>query len=302
MVAYTRLIQAVVELNLTYVCNPSNWDAGGHGYNNVGQIIGCEASAKPIGNIVAYEDVADLRWENATLSQLRSAQKLQEDTVYRIPARDGCVPDGRGFQRSYRWYRSQFHAVRLQNVERLKDLCWKKLGAANMTKVAVAVRRGDDPKRGYNVSTYKRLLDDLFGGGIPGVRGLEKESTYIAIISEAPENASEMLPFREYPHAGFVFSQACTGFGEGAADCDLTADEEASAGRRDLRCKDVCLRQVAKDLDCMATSDVLLTSHGSFSRLATALQDPGLSVVQFRDFTGSYGGSVKVLPRRYFST
>jgi len=124
----------------------------------------------------------------------------------------------------------------------------------------VHIRRGDDPKRGFPVNTYLRILEALFDGHIPGVSAIPNE-THIMIISETSWDDPEFLAF----------------------------DKLRSASKVDFRLGDECVQvhqfqnvshcfsRLVSDMDCMTTSDILLGSHGAFSSAVRAMQLKGKS-------------------------
>jgi len=257
LAAYSHLISAVIDLNMTYVCQPSNWACGGHGYNLCGGIIGC--SDTTLGNMVALKTVQRMKTINITLKELRSLRTRPHNVLYQIPRMDNCAGSGEGFRGSWMWYRSQYHLVRLHDPHRQTARCWTRPG---MLKVAVAIRRGDDPKRGYPVAQYVRILDALFDDQIIDVHANARKAD-IAVIAETPEDDPEMHAFLKYRKSSsvkFFLGAGCPPhFQEG------------------------CYNRMVADLDCMATSDVLLISHGSFSTLAVAVQQKGVSLVMKKD-------------------
>mmetsp|Transcript_122758 Transcript_122758/g.382182 ORF Transcript_122758/g.382182 Transcript_122758/m.382182 type:complete len:351 (+) Transcript_122758:99-1151(+) len=269
LAAYSILYRAAVELNMTPVCRPSNWDNIQHGYNNSGAILGCANDHPPMGNQVSLSAVSGLPVVTTTVEELHAeAARLNPDVVYEIPKNTDCGTSGTGLTISYKWFRQQYHTVRLADPARRSPECWgggvKSSGP--LTRVALAIRRGDNPERGYPAATYVRILDALFDGSIPGVRAIPDE-THIMVISETSWDDPEFLAFDKFRSASKVDFRLGT-------ECSEVQMFENVAH---------CLGRLVADMDCMTTSDVLLSSHGAFSAAVSALQQTGKSLVMKQD-------------------
>jgi len=265
--AYSKVVRAVLDLDMTFVCQPSNWGCGGHGYNQCGGMIGCTETAA-LGEMVPLGAVAHLKRIPTTVEELRnhSAEELRSlrGVVYYLPEMQYCLgTSATPFGGAWPWFRSQFREARLRDPRRRTARCWGEPGAA-ATKIAVTIRRGDDPHRGYPMATYTALLDLLFAGKIEGVQA-KAASSHIAVLSEVPADDPEARAFDKYRRLGgrvsYHLGAACQG----------------------ITLIDSCWARLEDDLDCMATSDILLISHGDFSALAVAVQDGGVSLVFRQD-------------------
>jgi len=268
---------AVLKLNMTPVCRPSNWWNQGHGYVNSGFLLGCVDYHPPIGKQVPLSAVSGLTVKTARVNWLQAnAANLEENVVYEIPWQTDCGPASPpGLAGSYKWYRQQFHAVRLADPARRSPECWGGGGAEPsrpLTRVAVHIRRGDDPKRGFPVHTYVRILEELFNGKISGVSAIPNK-THIMVIAETSWDDPEFLAFDKFRLASRV---------------DFRFGAECVKVQR-LQNTSHCLELLVSDMDCMTTSDVLLGSHGGFSAALWVLQQTGKSLAMQVDsqWTGS---------------
>mmetsp|Transcript_122757 Transcript_122757/g.382178 ORF Transcript_122757/g.382178 Transcript_122757/m.382178 type:complete len:351 (+) Transcript_122757:99-1151(+) len=269
LASYTFMYRAALELNMTLVCRPNNWNAVQHGYSNTAAIIGCTDDAPPMGNQVSLSAVSGLPVSNTALERLHAeAAHLKQNVVYKIPWNTDCGNSGTPLTVAWKWYRQQYHAVRLADPARRSPECWgggvKSSGP--LTRVALQIRRGDNPGRGYPAATYVRILDALFDGSIPGIRAIPSE-THIMVISETSWDDPEFLAFDRFRSASKVNFRLGT-------ECSEVQMFENVAH---------CLGRLVADMDCMTTSDVLLTRHGTFAAAVSALQQTGKSLVMKLD-------------------
>ena len=54
------LIELAVKYNLTYVCQPDEFETGGHATGNLGHLFGCDSNSTAHGHMAAYDDVSAL--------------------------------------------------------------------------------------------------------------------------------------------------------------------------------------------------------------------------------------------------
>jgi len=158
---------------------------------------------------------------------------------------------------SYKWFRNQYHTVRLYDIHRRQSACQVAASAHGKSKsVVVHVRRGDG---GGNLLMPSRkfadVLDKVFRCDAPSACVNESEA-HISILAETSETDPEIREFDKYTKAAVTY---------------FLGNPERDRGRS--------IERLVRDLDCMSLSDVFVMSSGSFSSLGAALQSNGVSLV-----------------------
>ena len=262
-----------------YVCNPGDWETGGHSTGNVGALFGC---------------ARDRVWGNSTLIASRSALKearfvaarLQSDTSSKYLLRmKGDEPLFRGtahqlnprpdprrkvpvvyqlrcpggqtttHEVSWQWLQAQYNAVRIQE-NRKPD--W---GSATF-RIALQLRRGDRPDS-CPLFLYLNALRYLFAA-IPEI---SPENVAISVIGELDPGSREFACLSQIPNLTFLAGRALAGGGSNGY----------------VRLK--------RDLDFIASSNVLvLGGGGSFPSFTATLQTAGGIILHSRTKDGGVDG------------
>jgi len=262
------MLNLAVKLKMPYVCRDGDFDTAGHASSNLAKLFGCSENAEQaqgekavtfssLPATLMFKKAKLLNEDNMTTATL--SVPLQDNTLYWL--QDDCnddkdIPHER-FGASWRWFRDQFSHVREMDTKRQNVKCWTD---PNKKRIALHIRRGDDPKmaRGKDFATYKRILDALFDCTAHHKElCLKKEQAQIVVMAETPKTDPEMHLFNK------AFSESTVNLLLGEQEND-----EAAATAR-----------LISDLDCMSTADVLVTSGGGFSAMAAALvKDSGVSL------------------------
>mmetsp|Transcript_97294 Transcript_97294/g.303436 ORF Transcript_97294/g.303436 Transcript_97294/m.303436 type:complete len:279 (+) Transcript_97294:277-1113(+) len=156
--------------------------------------------------------------------------------------------------RSYKWFRSQYHLVRKADKKRLAPECLD----GTKKNIVLAIRKGDDPKRGFKAETYLDLLGLIFGGKIERTR-INSTEARVVVISEAEEADRDMVTLRKSFQQSGLPAKFLLGKPEEAL--------EASQAR------------LVRDMDCMALSDVLVLSDSGFSDVGAVVQQTGVALM-----------------------
>lgn len=281
-----RYVRAAVALaqaaKLQYVCNPDEFVTVSHGTGALGMLFDCESRISASGTMVPEASVERLTWVNASaldvstgeeaspisagplifapktlisrLEDLRLVSKEEgpgtqvDATRPTVRWLHGC-PAINTWGTTRSWFRTQFHAVRLKKQ---RPLPWQQV---NSWKIALHVRRGDEGHSGLAslpIKHYIVALSSILAALRPLVTEAATEIFVLAEVSDVQEFKSLV---RRFPNARIFAGSAAAGSGE--------------AGQARL----------IHDLDVMATSDILVCSHGQFSSLGAALQaDPGIAL------------------------
>mmetsp|Transcript_46659 Transcript_46659/g.133067 ORF Transcript_46659/g.133067 Transcript_46659/m.133067 type:complete len:440 (-) Transcript_46659:38-1357(-) len=303
-------ISIALEKNLTYICNPGDFDTALHNTGNMGYLFGCFNKSYVVGDLAAYNKVKQmsLSWQPYPLagppqgkpptpqpgsaSSARPGPPAKNDSrallpgvVYTIKECKPVPPWGV----SYRWLSSQYHLVRQKQKARRRSACWdpKPFFAPIFVKgwkprknVVIAMRKGDSPTRSPGGRAYSLLLAALFDGKIPGAQ-VTKAMTNLVVISETTEEDPTVEFFKQ--HYG----------PKNTSNTSVPVLRKARRGRRSDNSLGLKLflgtpeedektarTRIVRDLDCMALSDVLILSDSGFSDLGAALQRaPGIALV-----------------------
>eukprot|EP00440_Ansanella_granifera_P026717 gb/GFBE01029014.1/.p1 GENE.gb/GFBE01029014.1/~~gb/GFBE01029014.1/.p1 ORF type:complete len:377 (+),score=83.41 gb/GFBE01029014.1/:1-1131(+) len=261
------LLNIAERFNLTYVCQEDDFKTGGHATGNMGYLFGCDGQGKSVGdNIANFNHLPKgLTWKTAHIlnpkDKLHSHLDipLEDNTIFFL--HEDCYVDPKthfpmeAFGESYKWFRSQYAQVRNLDASRRNPSCWD--GANGKKKIALHVRRGDGGGRGYAVEFYKKTLDAIFQCKTKMKELCIKEKdAHVVVMAETDPNDPEMKHFKDTQEAMVSL---------------LLGKPETDADRSRER--------LVRDLDCMSVADVLITSGGGFSALASAvLHDEGRSL------------------------
>ncbi|CAJ1449572.1 unnamed protein product [Effrenium voratum] len=267
-----RRIEFIIALaekyGCAYVCNPQDWETGGHATGNVGSLFGCRkdgvvgdakriASRKAIGRVrsatvrVEYDKSRSVRLKGGKPLLRSSAWYIRRslaDGVYKLQCPGVQTVT---HETTWQWIQGQFDAVRL--AEGRSAAFW---GSATF-RIAIQMRRGDRPEA-CPLYLYLNALRFVFGA-LPGVTS---RNTKLLIIGEVDPASPEFACLRRFGGAvDFLAGRAILGKG--------------SQGYESLR----------RDLDHIAGSNVLiLGGGGSFPSLAALVQrtDAGQVILHSR--------------------
>lgn len=258
-----------VSQNLGLVCQPAEWETGGHGTGNMGYLFGCKSETETEGEFFPIADVlrdSTLTWENVTAIATeettfidktlhRLSKPVQAGRIYNLA--DGCnwiEQWGKG----WRFFRSQYHLVREKDPSRLRK-------KADGFTIAVMIRRGDggmhgvqEDGRGFKVHTYALAVEKFLDH-----YEMAKREVKILVIAQESEDSEDAKNLVER------FS-AMSGTGKYAI-----VDVKFSFGVEETERQQVARERLVRDLDMASLSDVLILSKGSFSSLAAAIQFDG---------------------------
>lgn len=267
------MLNVAERFNLTYVCQPGDFDSSDHSTGNLGFLFGCTSASEATGKRVVSSNAlpAGLSQKKTQIVNMTDKKNshldlpIEDNSLYVLHG--DCLGDrhqGRpmeAFGESYKWFRSQYHHVRKLDEKRLAPSCWNV--STGKTKIAVHVRRGDDDEhRGKNLDFYMQVLSSLFQCRVQ-VKGhcVKEQDADVVVIAETSLSDPEMQPF-------LSFKQAVVRL--------MLGPPEKKPERARERFMD--------DLDCMSVADVLITSGGGFSALAAAvLHDEGVSLAFAED-------------------
>ena len=254
-----------------YVCNPKDWETGGHSTGNVGMLFGCSRDGI-VGNSTLIASTSVLKSQGATvetaslhfdksgphLVRIKSGQPMFRGSAYSMSPK----PDPRRkrpavyklscpqvqtvtHQMSYQWLQAQYSAVRLQDGRKTD---W---GSATY-RIALQLRRGDRPEA-CPLFLYLNALRYVFAA----MPQISLQNSKILLIGEVNPKSNEFECLSEIQNLQFLASRRLVGRG--------------SSG----------LKALKRDLDYIATSNILiLGGGGSFPSFAATLQAFGSTSIQ----------------------
>jgi len=135
-----------------------------------------------------------------------------------------------------------------------------------LKNIVIHIRRGDVvPKTNYyglsaSIESYVDLLERIFSGHFPHV-AIESKQSRIIVIAETPEDDPDMKLFKD------AF--------EGEAKIEMWLGEGGGVNSGSTTGIVAVRQRFVRDLDCMASADVLIKSGGEFSLLAGVLNKNG---------------------------
>mmetsp|Transcript_29109 Transcript_29109/g.90730 ORF Transcript_29109/g.90730 Transcript_29109/m.90730 type:complete len:366 (+) Transcript_29109:36-1133(+) len=235
---------------LKFVCNPDDFDTKLHSTGRMGFLFGCNSESDVVGDLVSKDSVQNLTWEELPTKVMATPPN---GTVFHTQeCKFGTEKEK--WAESYTWFRSQYHLVRKADKKRLAPECLD----GTKKNIVLAIRKGDDPKRGFKAETYLDLLGLIFGGKIERTR-INSTEARVVVISEAEEADRDMVTLRKSFQQSGLPAKFLLGKPEEAL--------EASQAR------------LVRDMDCMALSDVLVLSNSGFSDLGAVVQQTGVSLM-----------------------